>query len=83
MSASCETVDIAKLMRVAFGTSEIAVMCMVSHGQVRIDGHVMRAQWMKHWTAEQLQGRVLKCPRGEYRIVGSRLEKHHEQMRMA
>lgn len=83
MSASSETVDIAKLMAEAFGASEIAVMCMVNHGQVYIDGHCMRPRWLNHWTPEQLHGRVLKCPRGEYRIVGSRLVKHHEQMSMA
>lgn len=77
-----ETVDIARLMRDAFGASSEAVMAMVGHGQVFIDGHCIAARWLNHWTAEQLQGRMLKCPRGEYRILGSRLVKDYEQMSM-
>lgn len=75
-----DTVDLVTVMAEAFGAAPPAVLAMVSHGQITIDGHHIRPEWMDHWTAEQLQGRVLKCPRGEYRLIGGRLMKDFEQM---
>lgn len=64
------------------GASRVAVMCMVRHGQIYIDGHCIQARWLNHWTEDQLYGRMLKCPHGEFRILGSRLMKDYEQMRL-
>jgi hypothetical protein len=75
-------VNIVKVMARAFGASERAVMCMVTHGQVYIDGHCIQPQWLNHWTEVQLYGRVLKCPAGEMRFLGSRLMRDYEQTRM-
>lgn len=67
-------------MAVAFGAKRLAVETMVAHGQVYIDGHCIQPRWLNHWTADQLHGRILKCPRGEYRLLGGRLVRDHEQM---
>lgn len=83
MASSEPTVDLVKVMAVAFGAKPLAVWAMISHGQVYIDGHCIRREWVDHWTAEQLQGRILKCPKGEYRLIGGRLVRDFEQMRLA
>lgn len=75
-------VDIILVLMSSFSVSAEAAEGMIAHGQVYIDGHCMRLQWVRHWTRGQLYGRMLKCPRGEYRMMGGRLEAHWEQMRI-
>jgi hypothetical protein len=66
-----------------FNCSTFAVQCMVMKGQVHIDGHIMQWRWMDHWTESQLQGRMVKCPAGERRIFGARLQSDYEQMELS
>lgn len=82
--ANCSPkVNIVRLLAREFGCKSFAAVCMIGHGQVYIDGHCMRMKWVEHWTEEQLQGRILKCPAGERRILGSRLVRDQEQMTLA
>jgi hypothetical protein len=80
---SSRKVDLVHLLAQNFHCKSYAALCMISHGQVYIDGHCVRPQWRRHWTQEQLHGRMLKCPAGEARIFGSRLIRDYEQMRLA
>lgn len=81
-SSSPETIDICDVMAEHFGASREAVHSMVHHGRVTIDGHTMKLKWMNHWTADQLYGRMLTCPVGSARLIGSRLMKDTEQLKL-
>lgn len=41
----------------AFNACERAMLCALSHGQVSIDGYIVRPQHLDKWTPEQLRGR--------------------------
>lgn len=45
-----------ELMRL-YHSTERAMLCALSHGQVTIDGYVIRPQHLERWTEEQLRGR--------------------------
>jgi len=40
--------------------TERAIRCASSHGQLTIDGWIIRPQYLNRWTAAQLQGRYAK-----------------------
>lgn len=62
------------------GCKDRAAMCLITHGQVSIDGHTVRPQWVHHWTEEQLRGRMMHVAgRGEFRLFGSRAAPVYEQ----
>lgn len=66
-----------------FNMGSKAAVCMISHGQVSIDGHTIAMKWaVNHWTEEQLQGRMLKAGHQEARIIGSRLVRDYDQMKV-
>lgn len=66
-------VDLYFLLRVTWGIHSYAAENLINHGRVTIDGHVVQARWARnHWRVRQLRGRVLKCPRGEIVLYGSR-----------
>lgn len=71
-----------QLIANAFRDNPVAVWALVTHGQVYIDGHCVQPSWLEALTAERLEGRVVKCPRGELRVVGGRLIRDHEQMEL-
>jgi hypothetical protein len=87
MSASYKPdrkVNVVKLLRLHFNMGVNAAVCAISHGQVSIDGHTIHMKWaVDHWTEAQLYGRVLKCHSQEARIIGSRLVKDLDQMKLA
>lgn len=80
-----EHVDVIKLMEQGFGIKSHGAWNLIHHGCVYIDGHCLRASWVKRgWKAHQLYGRVLKINgRGEMRILGSRLVRDLEQLTLA
>jgi hypothetical protein len=84
-SASSErTVDLVKVLKQHFGVEEYAAVNLLAHGNVTIDGHCVQMPWARnHWTEAQLYGRMLKCPRGEARLFGSRLVKDNDQLKLA
>jgi hypothetical protein len=81
--ASSKKVNLVKVMAQKFGCGSYAVQCMVAHGSVTIDGHTVQPGWLRVLTEEQVYGRMLKCPRGEARLIGSRLVEDYEQLKLA
>lgn len=41
----------------AFNAKDRAMLCALSHGQVVIDGFVVRVEHLDRWTPDQLRGR--------------------------
>jgi hypothetical protein len=65
----------AELCRV-FHASERAMACAVSHGQVSIDGYIVRMQHMGRWTEEQLAGRyAVLCGRAVQLYGSTRVDR--------
>jgi len=57
-----------------FDSCERAMLCALSHGQVTIDGYVIRPRHLERWTAEQLRGRfAVLCGSRAARLYGSRV----------
>lgn len=85
MSASSERkVDLVRVLQRQFGIESYAAANMLARGNVKIDGHVVQMIWARnHWTERQLYGRMLSCPRGDYRLFGGRLVQDFEQMSFA
>lgn len=50
---------LAELCRV-FHSKRAGMMCALSHGQVSIDGYVIRPQHLDRWHPEQLRGRYAR-----------------------
>jgi hypothetical protein len=74
-------VNLVRLLEQQFGIKSQAAACIISHGQVQIDGHTVHMQWARgHWTEDQLRGRMMSViGRGEFRILGSRIAPVYEQ----
>lgn len=47
---------VAELCRV-FHASRVAMCCALRHGQVLVDGYIMREEYDHRWTPDQLKGR--------------------------
>lgn len=78
--ASSKRVNLVKVLENVMGCKDRAAMCLITHGQVSIDGHTVRPQWVHHWTEEQLRGRMMHVAgRGEFRLFGSRAAPVYEQ----
>lgn len=56
-------------MRV-FNASERAMRCMLSHGQVTIDGYIIREEHLERWTPDRLSGRMARAIGREARLYG-------------
>lgn len=74
-------VNLVKVLEQAHGCKPYAAMCLISHGQVAIDGHTVQPRWaVNHWTEDQLRGRMLQVAgRGQTRLFGSRAVPDYEQ----
>lgn len=73
-------VNLVKVLERLIGCKSYAANCLITHGQVKIDGHTVRPQWVNHWTEDQLRGRMLEIAgRGEFRLFGSRAAPVYEQ----
>lgn len=72
MPASSKKFDVGKFIRREFNASKEAVFGLLHHGQIKIDGHVIKPEWMTHWTEDQVRGRILTIPQGSKRILGMR-----------
>lgn len=48
---------VAELCRL-FTSTDVAMLCAMSHGQVRVSGHVVKPQHDMAWTQAQLSGRM-------------------------
>lgn len=58
MSASSRRAALERELRRVFNASSSAIMCLLSHGQVTIDGYVIRPHHLERWTPAQLRGRT-------------------------
>jgi hypothetical protein len=58
-----------ELMRV-FNASERALRCGLSHGQVTIDGYIIREEHLERWTPTQLYGRMARFAGRAGRLYG-------------
>ena len=59
-----------ELMR-GFHSKEAAMMCALRHGQVTIDGYIIRPGHLDRWTPEQLWGRYARLAGRYYQLYGS------------
>lgn len=53
--ASCSLID--ALCR-AFHAKPCAIICALGHGQITVDGYLMREEYDRRWRADQLRGRT-------------------------
>lgn len=74
-------VNLVRVLEDLTGAKSYAATCLISHGQVKIDGHTVHMQWARnHWTEDQLRGRMLEVAgRGQFRLYGSRAAPLYEQ----
>jgi hypothetical protein len=55
----------------AFNARERAMLCAMSHGQLTIDGYVIRPEHLGRWTESQLRGRYARLHDRTVRLYGS------------
>lgn len=60
---------LAELCRL-FNAKPVAMMCVLSHGQLTIDGWIIRPHHLERWTPEQLRGRYARLFKREARLYG-------------
>lgn len=53
-----------------FDSKDSAVICAMSHKQVRVDGHLVLPQHDRAWTQAQLAGRMATCNGRAGRLFG-------------
>lgn len=56
-----------------FNSKERAMLCALSHGQVTIDGWIVREQHMDRWTEDQLRGRYARLCGQMAQLYGSKV----------
>lgn len=56
-----------------FHSKRVGMMCALAHGQVTIDGYVVRPQHLDRWTRDQLQGRYARCVGRTAQLYGSKV----------
>lgn len=61
---------VAELCRV-LDSEDRAMLSAMSHGKVRVDGHIVRPQHDMAWTQAQLSGRTATCNGRSGRLFGS------------
>jgi hypothetical protein len=50
---------VAELCRL-YSAKPVAIKCALSHGQVSVDGYVMREEFDRRWSRGQLKGRYVR-----------------------
>lgn len=53
-----------------FNAKPVAMECAIRHGQVTIDGWIIREHHLDRWTREQLRGRMARLVGREARLYG-------------
>lgn len=76
-------VDLSRVMMQSLGISDMAAKNLIAHGRVSIDGYTIGVHHLKHWTARQLEGRMLDAGGRKVRLLGSRSVPNLEQMKLA
>lgn len=54
-----------------FNSKPPGMMCALAHGQVNIDGYVIRPEHLDRWTPDQLQGRYAHLMGRHAQLYGS------------
>lgn len=55
----------------ALDSDEKAMLCAMSHSQVRVDGHLVFPKHDRAWTQAQLSGRLATCNGRSGRLFGA------------
>lgn len=58
MLASSERRGLVRELCRVFNAKPVAIECMLHHGQVLVDGFIMRIEHDQRWTAAELKGRM-------------------------
>ena len=69
MSGSCSL--IAELCR-GFNAHPTAMRCAMRHGQITVDGYIMRPEFDRRWTQTQLTGRYARFHSRLYQLYGAK-----------
>lgn len=53
-----------------YNAKPVAIECALRHGQITIDGYIIREQHLKRWTPDQLKGRMAMLLGRQVRLYG-------------
>lgn len=71
MASSSRKVDLLKYLKREQNVSDSAGRCLISHGQLTIDGHVVKPTDNLRWTRRQLEGRMMEFVGRQHRMFGA------------
>jgi hypothetical protein len=63
---------IAELCR-GLHAKRVGVLCALRHGQISVDGYVMREEYDRRWAKAQLQGRYARFYDRTFQLYGAKI----------